>query len=362
MHVNREVFSLTFALKILQDNSSGHHVQLSPLLTLGLTLPVPLFLTFRLLRLVDHIISINDNGGIGGFDFQDATIFGRPRPGAYTVKPQSDRYVDGTGLAYRVALLSKRKTDILLAGIDRWPDGLYADPTTAEGRAALYSFAFWLRNVAGIHLDVDPQEIQAGLRTLSDLNNQPAGEAFLCDQLDNGAGYCRFLGQPNEFEKLLAQANPDDKDSIARKWLAHPHGPECDTSCPQCMRDYGNMSYHGLLDWRLALDMARITMGIMIIDLTSKWGVFDNPWQHTLTTAIPMTLRKIGYTKIVTFGRLRGYVHNDRPRIWLEVHPLWQENHVDYKQARMEAHTQYSNYDISMLNPFRALRRPSDYV
>lgn len=312
--------------------------------------------------LVDDIISINDNGGMGGFDFQDATIFGRPRPGAYTIKPQSDRYVDGTGLAYRVALLSKRKTDILLAGIDKWPDGLYADPTTAEGRAAWYSFAFWLRSVAGVHLDVDPQEIQAGLRTLSDPNNQPAGEAFLCDQLDNGAGYCRFLGQPAEFEKLLAQANPDDKGSIARKWLERPHGTECDTSCPQCMRDYGNMSYHSLLDWRLALDMARLATGILTIDLTSNWGTFNNPWQHTLSTAIPMTLRKIGYTKIVAFGSLRGYVHNSRPRIWLEVHPLWQENHPHYQQACMAAYAQYPNYEISMLNPFRALRRPSDYV
>lgn len=74
--------------------------------------------------------------------------------------------VTGHGNAVRIALLSRRKTDILLIDINQWPEGIFADPTTVEGRAAWYSFAFWLRIAAGAHLDVDPQELQAGFRSL----------------------------------------------------------------------------------------------------------------------------------------------------------------------------------------------------
>jgi hypothetical protein len=49
---------------------------------------------------------------------------------------------EGIGPTYRIALLSKRRTDVLLVSLKRWPPGVFADSTTVEGRAALYSFAF----------------------------------------------------------------------------------------------------------------------------------------------------------------------------------------------------------------------------
>jgi len=42
-------------------------------------------------------------------------------------------------------------------------------------------------------LDIDPLELQASFRSLSE-QSQPVGETFLCDQLENGAGYCQFFG------------------------------------------------------------------------------------------------------------------------------------------------------------------------
>jgi hypothetical protein len=32
----------------------------------------------------------------------------------------------------------------------------------------------------------------------------------------------------------------------------------CDTSCNLCVRDFYDMPYHGVLDWRLGLDMVRL--------------------------------------------------------------------------------------------------------
>jgi hypothetical protein len=49
------------------------------------------------------------------------------------------------------------------------------------------------------------------------------------------------------------------------------------------LRDFGNLPYHGLLDWRLALDMARIaTSPNASIDLASDWNGATNPWKNLL--------------------------------------------------------------------------------
>ena len=165
----------------------------------------------RLISFNNSILSINDNGGQGGFDFYDARVSGNrasPGDGAYSVEPDYPSNVtrgpvtiDAT-TSGRVALLSRRPTDILLAGIEQFPSGLYADPLTIEGRAAWYSFAFWLRTVACVNLDVDTNELQAGFRTYK-FGDRPSGEAFLSDQLENGAGYCRYLGQPDDISSVI---------------------------------------------------------------------------------------------------------------------------------------------------------------
>ncbi len=171
------------------------------------------------MSLSDRILSINDNGGKGGFDFHTKVrVFGQFKEGAYAIGPDSPEereYVITSGGSHRIALISRRKTDVLLVDIDRWPRGVFADPTTVEGRAAWYSFAFWLRIAAGYRLDVDALELQAGFRSLAGENNQPIGQAFLCDQLENGAGYCRLLAQPAEFAALMNLAEPTNQDGIA---------------------------------------------------------------------------------------------------------------------------------------------------
>jgi hypothetical protein len=313
----------------------------------------------------DNIISVNDNGGEGGFDFQQATVFGNNKPGAYAVPPDSNSQVGTTGSAYRVALLSRRKTDILLVNIEQWPNGVFADPTTVVGRAAWYSFAFWLRIAAANHLDVDAQELQAGFRSLGE-NGRVIGQAFLSDKLENGAGYCRFLAQPNQFQELMAQANPHNSNSIARQWLnRHTHSNQCDTSCNLCLRDYQNLAYHGLLDWRLALDMARLVLdAASVVDINSPWGNSPNPWLNLVQGSIPATLQQLGYREPVQFGTLVGYVHQNSRRRTIRIlrHPLWNDTHPEWIAGVTAARSQYPGYQVDSANPFMVLRRPGDCV
>ena len=329
--------------------------------------PSSLVLNAEVSAFHENIISVNDNGGDGGFNFQQATVFGQPKAGAYAVSPDpnTNNQVGTTGLSYRVALLSRRKTDILLVNVNQWFSGVFANPTTVEGRAAWYSFAFWLRVAAASFLDVDALELQAGFRSLKQ-NGTLIGQAFLCDQLENGAGYCRFLAQPKEFQQLMALADPSIPNSIASQWMnSHGHGSGCDTSCSLCLRDYQNLAYHGLLDWRLALDMARLVSNASsTVDLNRSWGNLQNPWFNLTQGAIPSTLQRLCYGSPTQFGTLTSYVHQipQRRTILIVRHPLWQDDHPEWIAARTAALAQHPNYQIIPANPFMVLRRPGDYV
>jgi len=323
----------------------------------------------------DDVLSINDDGGKGGFDFQQGSVFGSQRDGLYVVSPRPDSKVRGDGVSYRIALLARRRTDVLLVDVIEWPDGVFADPQLAEGRAAWYSFAFFLRLAAAARLDVDPTELDASFRVV-ERDQRPIGQAFLSDKLENGAGYCRWFGQKVNFEELMLQADPLQTKGIAQQWTdrtppsdplaSEPHGLECDTSCNRCLRDFQNLPYHGLLDWHLALDMARIaTTKDAVIDLTSAWGTVPNPWAVLVEgpdASVPATMTRLGYPTSESFEGLPGFVHNGRQRIRLLCHPLWTDLHAVYLKAKEAAERKYKGAVVTRMNPFRLLRRPADYV
>ena len=315
-----------------------------------------------------EILSINDDGGSGGFVFQPARIRGRQWRDAYAVSPQNGQNVSVSGQPSRIALLSRRRTDILLLGMTEWLQGIFANPTEVEGRAAWYSLAFYLQTAASAILDIDTTELDAGFRATKE-NDLTVGQAFLSDKLENGAGYCRWFGKPEHFQLLLDQAKPEKPESLAELWMKeeHNHIHECDTSCNTCLRDFHNLPYHGLLDWRLALDMARLAASSTVtIDLVSHWGKYENPWKVLLqgdNAPVPATMHRLGYN-LENFGELRGYVkrRGTVKKIWIECHPLWTTEHPSYCAAVDDAERQYPGYHVERMNPFKALRRPADYV
>jgi len=316
----------------------------------------------------ENIISINDDGGQGGFDFHEKVkIDGQYKSGAYAIEPVQNKKVSVSGDSYRIALLSKRKTDILLVNLDQCPAGVLAESTSIEGRAAWYSFAFWLRVAAGSLLDIDPQELQAGFRSVKDpTTGKIIGQAFLCDQLDNGAGYSSHLAEPENFKSLLSQADYDIPNSLVKKWLDHQN--ECDASCNLCLRDYRNLAYHGLLDWRLALDMARLMKdSSSIIDLQTPWGENNNPWLRLvkgINSPIPALLQNLHYGSPIEFGTLIGFISKNKKqkKILILRHPLWTDDHPDWIATKEIALSKYENHIIIPANPFMLLRRPAEYV
>lgn len=310
-----------------------------------------------------EVMSINDNGGKGGFDFHPVSLQRAQGVGAYAVNPY---YWDKITLpSNRIALLSRRHTDVVIVDINKWPAGLYADPTTVSGRAAWYSFAFLLRMGATTLLDVDVQELQAGIRTI-EYESLPRGQAFLSDSLENGAGYCRWLGNDDNLRLLLSTCCDLKAGKIAAKWVATEHFSSCDTSCNYCLRDFYNMQYHGLLDWRLALDMARIARASLIqCDLIDPYaescGNLWRPLFDNEDAPITKTLAQFGYRSI-DHKPTPIFISDKRKRALVGFHPLWTTEHPHYKEAVNNVTALYPGFEVEALNLFIAMRRPADYI
>jgi ATP-dependent helicase YprA (DUF1998 family) len=211
---------------------------------------------------------INDNGGR---DWRFAPVPGwgllsldLAENGARAVGQQLPP-VPSNAIVRQVALGAIQVTDLLLLGLGMEPAGVDSEPRTAARRGAWFSLGFMLRGAACRLLDVQTRELRVGLR-VSMVGGKTIGEVFLADDLENGAGYCTQLGKPDSFRELLDEAAKFVAD------LEKPqHSDACDSSCyDNCLRDYFNMAYHPLLDWRLARDMLDLLLGRPLD--TARWS------------------------------------------------------------------------------------------
>jgi hypothetical protein len=210
-------------------------------------------------RGVTSVFEINDNAGR---DF----LFEPAADGDGWICPELD---DGGGnfdlppsesaAGRRVALAAVKSTDVLVIGVDpaTLPAGITLRPSTPARRGAWYSLGFLIRDAAARLLDVETPEIEVGLRSVQLPDGDWTAQVFLSDSLANGAGYCSHLGKEDVFGDLLASA----AERVGELETHTNSGEPCDSACYKCLKDYRNMAYHGLLDWRLAADMLTLLRG-----------------------------------------------------------------------------------------------------
>lgn len=258
------------------------------------------------------------------------------------------------------ALGSVKRTDVMLLGIAQWPVGLRTSPTGDAGlgvRAALYSFGFLLRRAAADRLEVDERELKVGLRTIRNNAGDIIGQVFLSDSLENGAGYASLIGQPNEAEALLRYVLGDPNRAFYDFLVGPQHGGPgqamCTTSCPDCVRDFSNLPYHSILDWRLGLDLARLALDANApIDFSvDYWRGLDVFAAGTYFAAMP------GW-QLETFAGLQGGRRGSQVEII--THPLWNcdQNYFGPALAAAYAQAVASGYQVNFKSIFEVLRRP----
>jgi hypothetical protein len=165
-----------------------------------------------------------------------------------------------TGDIEELALAAPKTTDVFRIRPVAVPDGLKLDPGGHHTgvKAAYYSAAFILRSLVAERLDVDPEEIEiSNVRQARIAPDARAGEVVLNDHLPNAAGFMQWSNE--NWLDLLAgatDANAPERTFIG-DLISERHRHTCDSAGYDCLRQYRNMTYHGLLDWRLGLSLLR---------------------------------------------------------------------------------------------------------
>jgi DEAD/DEAH box helicase domain-containing protein len=302
----------------------------------------------------ETIFVVNDNAG-RGFDFaklnQSETWVTREALTQIGINNQPINVAAGQD---RRALASIKPTDVLVLGIQSWPSGIVSSPLNVNGRAALYSLGFMMRRAAAVRLDIDERELKVGLRVIRDQNAQVRGELFISDSLENGAGYSSHLGAPNEAENLLKFLAGQGDPSFYGPLVAPSHAGGCQTSCPDCLRDYSNLAFHNILDWRLGLDLARLALDPSApIDFTVSY------WQDVAAATPSAYFASQSQWQFLT---LAGVPAGRRGNTFeIIVHPLWNVDPNNFCSQLTAAYTQAQAAGAQMTtckSIFEVLRRP----
>lgn len=296
-----------------------------------------------------EVLTFNDHFGRGGFPLVPDPV--RALEGAYRVPDSSTETAD----ARRIALLARRQTDTLQVGVAQWPAHHVASPETVDGRAAWYSLAYAIRNTAATVLDVEPTELEGGLYVHAH-RGQAEARAFLSDRLENGAGYASFLAQPDAFRQVLNAFTT----AVLPAW--HAHADQCDSSCARCLRDYVNLAYHPILDWRLAADMLAL-----LRDPSASLGLAGSHWESLIlgpSAPIEASLDQLGFSPVALPGALPIFLRPGKAHASAVIvrHPLWTEDHPTIIESSNRLEDSGTTAVTKVLSPFLLLRRPTEVL
>lgn len=261
-----------------------------------------------------------------------------------------------------IAIVAPKTTGVLRIKPAAVPSGLCLDPLASGSgvKAAFYSAAFIVRAVTAEELDIDPEELDiSGLRRVTlETTGEKIGELVISDRLPNGSGFTDWLAKYwQEILDKIVNANPN-ANTFAGSMISSEHRHNCDSSCYDCLRQYRNMNYHGLLDWRLGLSLLRILDNNTF--QCGSMGNFSTPdlenWREQATNLRDTFCASFNHCTPRQFGSLPGFEVGSKTVI--VVHPLWnQDNPIGELQNALASIE--SDRHIKYLDTFNLLRRPS---
>ena len=258
-----------------------------------------------------------------------------------------------------LALASPKTTDVLRIRPASVAAGLNFDPLapSSAGKAAYYSAAFILRSLAAEMLDTDPDEFDVSyVRQVELTTGERAGEIVLSDHLANGSGYVAWVR--DHWQRVLAQATSihEPPNTFIGALTSPNHRQGCDSAGYDCLRQYRNMTFHGLLDWRLGLSLLRgISDNTFACGLDGDFIAPDlEGWQAFARARRDAFCGTFGCSPH-DFGPLPGF--RVRRQQVLVVHPLWDT--YSPRGLLAEALSTASPAPIRFVDTFNLLRRES---
>jgi DEAD/DEAH box helicase domain-containing protein len=320
------------------------------------------------------VYRLNDRDG----QFFTGSVGTARRGGGWNLDDQwiDDRFQQEPGLTFAqtregetFALVAPKVTDVLRIRPVSVHEGLDLDPaqprylpTHGATKAAFYSAAFIVRALAAELLDTDPEEFEvAGVRpvVLAGTDGSPdipIGEITLSDLLPNGAGFVNEVAI--RWPEILEQATtltPADGSYVA-SLISEEHRAACDSSGYDCLRQYRNMPYHGLLDWRLGLALLRClsTDGYA----AGLDGDFSFPeiidWPDNAIARRDAFCASFQSVVSREFGPLPGFESPSGMQV-LVVHPLWSRDRRVGLLAEAKAAT--TSDQVEFVDTFNLLKR-----
>ena len=275
----------------------------------------------------------------------------------------------------RIAIVAPKTTDLICISPRSVPDGICMNPleigtrgeskqSAACAKAAYYSGAFLLRKIAAINFDIDPDEIVLNsLRAIEHVTGH-VGEIVLSDNLPNGAGFVAEMHQHLKglLEECTGSAGTSHK--AFADLISESHA--CDTSCPGCLRQFRNMQYHGLLDWRLGVALLRLLLegDNFSCALDGSFKKFPELADWKAIAARERDRLCSSFNSPTTqweprqFGELPGFVIGGR-RSGLMIHPLWSRGSPAGILADAIAEAEQFGDDVILADTFNVLRRMS---
>lgn len=261
-----------------------------------------------------------------------------------------------------IAIVAPKTTDVLRIQPHFVPRGLTLDPLASSSavKAAYYSAAFILRRVAAEALDTDPEEFDiSNVRQVTIDNGVHAGEIVLNDHLANGAGFVRWVA--DHWGALLASASggtatPSD---FIRDLISERHRRRCDSSGYDCLRQYRNMSYHGLLDWRLGLSLLKcLHSASFAAGLDASFATADLEGWPALAAHLRNSFCTTFRCSPRDLGPLPGFAAGGN--VVIVVHPLWDTQNPTGLLAEAVALARDLGLDgLRYADTFNLLRRAS---
>jgi len=248
-----------------------------------------------------------------------------------------------------------RVTDAITIDIERTDSSLSRIPLHSgempAGHSAFWSFAQVLRRASQVALDVDPNELQAGLLPFRH-DGYESAKVFVADAIDNGAGFASQLSEPHEFLALL----DDARATLTKQYEASAHAATCTSSCPDCLRAWDNQTLHGALDWKLALDMLDLAAGEPL--RVERWftGLGRVAASAEMLAPGRIEVHEIGNTGAPAL------VLSKKSTVIVVGHPLWWHTREKFNQAQLEieasAHESWPGHKIVHTDFFEFDRSP----
>ena len=179
-----------------------------------------------------------DNLGVHTYPANVPPHRGFPRgPRAGQTCPNKDEFDN------RVVLGHRFNSEVILLAVDM-PEFLDAPMMEPAGRAVWYSFGTLMSEAAARYLEIEPDEVQVGVRPMRDGFGRVQGEVFISDNVPGGAGYARAI-----------QDSLADITQLEMEMGRDCPNASCSGACYHCLLGYRNQSIHNLLDRNLAVSV-----------------------------------------------------------------------------------------------------------